>query len=191
MIAHSFGSVIALKLAELLENKGKSGRITFIDGAPLFLMALAAQFSKVQTDEALHHLVLANIFSTLSTQDEKFINECFSQPTWEEKVKLTTSSIDALKLYRKEYLELMMHALLNRMKIVLKTDIKVCSTKRTDATLIRPTTASVADISESYDLDVNFKEKVDVKYLEGNHFSILENPNLVDYLNNLHSTLEK
>lgn len=181
-----------MKLAEILERKGKSGRITFIDGAPALLKAIVSEYIKEQNDEAVQQGALLAIFSVISkASDDKFIAKCFKAPTWDEKVVALSSNEEALRLYGKEYLALMIHAIFNRIKIVLKSDVKICSAKRTVGTLIRPTTASVNSISESYDLDVNFEEKLDVKYLEGNHFSILENPELVDNLNDLHSMIEK
>lgn len=191
MIAHSYGSFNALKIAELLERNGKSGMITFIDGSPALLKAIAMGNSKSISDEEIQQRVLAISFAAIhSKADESFVKECFCQPTWSGKVEKAATSPEIQRNYSKEYLTMILNAIFNRTKIILKSDLKVCSTSRTKATLIRPTTASVVNISENYDLDVNFKDKVEVKYLEGNHFSILENPELVENLNALHSLLE-
>lgn len=192
MIAHSYGSFVALKLAELLEKRGKSGRITFIDGAPAMLKTVASETYKAQTEEEIQNAVLAFSFTVLfKTIDETFVKECLCQPTWKEKVEKATSHQEAQKAYNKDYLELMLNAIVKRVQIMLSSDIKLCSAERTQATLIRPTKATLSNATECYDLDVNFKDKVDVKYLEGDHFSVLENPEMIATLNNLHSLLEQ
>lgn len=192
MIAHSYGSYVALKLAEKLEAEGKYGVITFLDGAPTLIRALASDHYKNSNDEAsIQNSVIIYIFSNVfGTVDDNFVNKVSSLGTWNEKVDLILEFTNMQKQYGKEYLRSILNALVNRVKIIMTTDVKISSLKSTLATLVRPTIASVKNISENYDLDVNFKEKVDVMYLEGNHFSLLENPLLLETLNNVHSTLE-
>lgn len=183
---------MALSLAEKLEKQGKTGHITFIDGAPLLVKTLAQERYKINTDEAIQNSVIAHIFQNVfSNIDDDFVKDVFTQPTWNDKIERIIEFADSQKLYGKEYLKLMMHALVNRIKIILNTDIKICNVDSSTSTLIRPTTPSVANISENYDLDVNFKRKVDVIYLEGNHFTVLENPLLLEKLHELHFAIGK
>lgn len=109
-----------------------------------------------------------------------------NQPTWPEKVNKLAEFSQEAKVYTKEYLKLMLNALVNRIKLILNTDTKISSISNSTAILIRPTIASVSNISEDYELSENFKVKLDVLRLEGNHFSILENPILIETLNKHH-----
>lgn len=118
------------------------------------------------------------------------MKDVFSQTTFNDKANRLVEISSGKQIYGKDYLKLMLIALINRIKIILNTSIKISSISHSTATLLRPTTASVANISESYDLDVNFKEKVKVKFLDGNHFTILENPELLEIINQIHSELE-
>jgi fatty acid synthase, animal type len=191
LVAHSYGSYLALKIAEKLESIGKTGHITFIDGAPLFIKTLAVEHYKVTTDEELQNSVIAQIFATVFTNlEEDYVKEVFNQPTWQDKVNKVVEFNTVQKVYGTEYLKLMLNAMVNRIKIILSSDTKISSIKKCSATLLRPNTASVANINETYDLDENFKNKVDVIYLDGTHFSILENPKLIEELNSLHNQLE-
>jgi len=93
-------------------------------------------------------------------------------------------------VYGKENLRLMLNASFNRSKIVLSTDSKLSSLANTKATLIRPTVPFFsASIDEKYELQSNFKEKVELTYLEGKHFTILENPELLRILHGIHAML--
>lgn len=192
MIAHSYGSYVALKLAETLEAEGKSGVISFLDGAPALIRALTSEHYKVVTDDAIQNSIIIYSYSTIfGTIDEEFVTKVLSLKTWNEKVEYCLEFSNNQKQYGKEYLRNILHALINRVKIVMTTDIKISSLSNTTAKLIRPTVASVKNIKEDYNLDVNFNDPVDVSYLEGNHFSILENPLLLETLNNIHSKIEK
>lgn len=193
LIAHSFGSYIALKLAEKLESLGKAGHITFIDGAPAFLKALTVEHIKERTDiEYVQNVVLGNILANTlrDVVDDEFILQVFKQPTWAEKTNMLADYPKFLNLYGKEYSNAIMNALVNRIRLVLMADTTISSLTNTTALLVRPITVSVINISENYDLDVNFKEgHVDVNYLDGDHFSILENPKLMETVNQLHASI--
>lgn len=192
LIAHSFGSYLALKIAAKLESLGKVGQVTFIDGAPVFIKTLTLEQYKVNTDEAIQNSVIAQIFSNVfSNLDDEFVKEVFTQPTWQDKVnKIVEFSTDQ-KVYGKEYLKLMLNAMVNRIKIILTTETIESCIDGCSVALLRPTTASVTTINETYELDKSFKNKVEVIYFDGNHFTILENPKVVEQLNVLHSELEK
>ena len=128
--------------------------------------------------------ICSNIFTSL---DEKFIRELLAYKTWQEKVEKLINLDQSV--YGKEYLKLTANAIFNRIKIVFNSETMKCSKLNSTSTLVRPIGASITNIDEAYDLDDNFKKKVKVAYLDGNHFSILENPNLVELLNLLHSDL--
>lgn len=193
LIAHSFGSYIALKLAEKLESLGKTGHITFIDGAPVFLKALTVEQFKERTDiEYVRNLVLGNIVSNTlrDVVDDEFILQVFKQKTWAEQINMLADYPKFLNLYGKEYSNAVMNALANRIRLVLTTDTTISSLSNTSALLLRPITASVINISENYDLHANFKKGlVDVNYLDGDHFSILSNPLLMETVNKLHASI--
>lgn len=187
LIAHSFGSFFALKLAEKLESQGKSGTITFIDGAPIYLKMLTA--GRYQTDDQLQNDII-DFITAGSMKGVLDLQSVSASLTWDEKIKHVLSFITDQQKYGKDYLRLLLHAVFNRMKIALYTDAKISSLEKTKSILIRPKVAWIPNINEHYDLQVNFKEKVRLSYLDGTHFTILENPMLLDTLNQIHSEIE-
>jgi hypothetical protein len=174
----------------LLEREGKIGHVTFIDGAPNLIKTLATEHYKVHTDEAIQESVIGHIFSSVfSNLDDDFIKDVLSQTSWLDRCNKIVELASVQGIYGKDFMKLMLNALVNRIKIILNTDIKVSSINNSKGTLLRPTLASVTTIAENYDLHVNFKENIDVKYFDGNHFSILENPKLWETLNQIHLSL--
>lgn len=163
-----------------------------IDGAPSFIKTLALEHYKVHTDEAIQDSVVAHIFSNVfANLDDDVIRDVFSQTNWIEKSKKVVEFANMKGMYGKDYMMLMLNALVNRVKIILNTDIKISSITNSKATLLRPTVASVTTIAENYDLNLNFKQDIEVKYFEGNHFTILENPKLLQTINEIHANLPK
>lgn len=186
IISHSFSTFLALKIAEKLESLGKTGHISSIDGSPSFIKKLV--MLQFKTEDVIQNLLVVLICSNIFTiLDETFIKEVLAYKTWEEKVEKLTS-LDQ-NVYGKEYLKLMANALFNRVKTVFNSETLKISKLKSTSMLIRPNSASLTNIDEAYDLDENFKKKVKVTFLDGNHFSILENPSLIELLNLLHSEL--
>lgn len=191
LIAHSYGSYIALKLAEKLESGGKAGRITFVDAAPALIKNMLLARHEHSTDEQIQNSVIETLVLSVWDNNPIDVKSVLSLPTWDEKVNQVLMFVADQQLYGKEYLRLMFNALLNRVKVVLSNDLKITSLTKSKATLIRPNIPWVLNINEKYDLQLNFKEEVKLLFLDGNHFTILENPLLLDTLNKIHSEFEK
>lgn len=189
-IVHSFGSYIALKLAEKLEANGKTGEITFIDAAPALLKSYSLTRYKNSSDEQIQNNIIENLTLVVwgRSIDVKPITTLL---TWEEKINQILAHVTDQQIYGKEYLRLILNALFNRTKIVLNTDTKISSLTKSQATLIRPSIPfSPEDIDEKYELQLNFKENVELMYLEGNHFTVLDNPLLLKILSKTYSKLK-
>lgn len=61
---------------------------------------------------------------------------------------------------------------------------------RSPIVLIRPTDAIVSDIDEDYELPRCTEGLVTLKFIDGNHQSILENPKLVEIINEMNPNLD-
>lgn len=182
---------MALKYAEKLERIGKTGHVTFIDGAPVMTRIFAQQHYKEHSEEYIRNHFVGNLLTSLLTkQNSEYVNNVLDLPTWDEKINAVVEIISSQNIYSKEYLMLMLNALVNRTRMILNLPDKLCMLETTTATLIRPVTSAVGDLKENYELDLNFKTDVEVKCVEGNHFSILESPQVLEILNKIHSSLE-
>lgn len=175
----------------MLENDGKFGSVTLIDAAPALVKGkFCIRYTNNQfTDELLQKDIIQFLVSALC-ENSIDVDSTIKFSTWEENVEQALTLLTNQKVFGKEYLRLMMNALLNRLKIISSADIKLSSANKSKATLIRPNTPWVPDIDEKYDLQPYFKETVDLIYIDGNHFTILENPSLLGILNKIHSELE-
>lgn len=194
LVGYSFGAFITLEMAYLLEQTGMKGQVVLIDGAPAFLKKLAiGQLSADYTDEHIQIILVTGIIRVIFPEEnpEDLYNKIAMIPTWELRVdKLVELSADQ-NLYSVEYLRQMTEALYNRIRVTMHYgEDSTIKKMQSSITLIRPTEVSVVDIDEDYELCKYTTGVVNLKFIEGNHISILDNPKLPLILNELNPDLE-
>lgn len=191
IIAHSFGTIIALKLAEILEAQGKTGQLTLIDGSPQFIKLFSAEFMKAGTTEAdMQNLLLAHLISNVfSTISDNIKLEIMRQSTWPAKTAMLMEHSIKQNMYGEIYLTTVINGVVNRMLIASQVKPEEKNTLRSKATLIRASIAPFANITDDYDLGGFFTNELDLFFVEGDHSSILQNSVLFDFLNKIHSSI--
>lgn len=193
LVAHSFGTITALKIASMLEKRGKSGHIILIDGSPHHIHRLADGLSRtVQSGDQENDLILIIVAYFCSTHD--IASKLVSCNSLSAKMELVSDFILAeCKInYSKQYLCKMIGALLSRLKLVMKFDFEkdemagiLDKPLKASITLVKPTQASCIDIAEDYHLSKFTEQNVNIKYLDGNHLTVLENTELINILNEI------
>lgn len=190
-VGYSFGSYITLELARLFEQDGMKGHIVLIDGAPKFLKQLSiATLGTAQeiTDNAIQ-LMLINVicFKVFPNEnpDEIFMTLC-ELKTWPEKInRLVEFGIKANVEYSEQYLRDMLDALFIRLKMVFTYEHDSNVKLKSSITLVRPTEVAVVDIDEDYELSKITEGSVSLKFVEGNHTTMLDNDKLSDIINDV------
>lgn len=195
IIGYSFGTLIAIYLAQLLEQSGKFGRLLLIDGAPVYLKRLEVAITKsTSKDENSEDMLIMLVFFNLCSgeQTEKFIVQLQECDTWSKKMELLHSYLpDAVKSeYSTPYLNKILAAMSNRLKALSKLDVdgdaadKIVKLK-SPVTLIRPTQASFTDIPDDYELSKLAEQPIDVRYVRGNHWSVLEGEEIANIIDEI------
>lgn len=188
IIGYSFGALLSLKIAKILESQGKTGNIVFVDGAPKFVKALNLKhFPGEITDDIIESAVLMNTIATMFPDNiSENARQVFLKPSWETRsAKLMALSKDK-KPYSDEFGIMMLNSLFNRLKLAGSIDLQDYSMlHKASITLIKPTKLSVPNLEEDYDLKCYSSNSVDVRTVEGNHATILENPALFEMLNKI------
>lgn len=200
IVGHSFGSLIALKIASYLEKHGKIGNVVLIDGSPKYLVKLLQGIRRntSQTDNIENDLILI-LFTQLSSVDhlDDFVKKLSNCDNLSNKINLIMEYVsnEFRANYSVEHLQNIAVAVFNRLKLLVELDAQMNETNELTAiidrklksqiTLIRPTQTSIADISENYDLHKYSECAVNVKYLDGNHLTVIENIELSKTLNEI------
>lgn len=189
LIAHSFGSLIALKIAKLFEENGRNcGQVIHLDGSPQYIHRLAHKmFSNHENDEKLRSgisMVLFDIFHKFV--DESIVKEAFlSHDKWEEKyMALIKAANGKIPLEVDHVLSNILNAVINRFKMCLHTKEESFSRlESTRVSLIKATKSSINGIHQDYGLARYCSSPLKIHVVDGDHVTILSNPELTKIIN--------
>lgn len=188
VIGYSFGALVAIEVARILEISGLSGHILCIDGSPVFLKKLVLKSIKADhfSLRKLENLILDNIASTcLPTLNLETFNErLFMLDDWQPKIQslIDLLAVSECKIIEKYLLEAVT-GFYNRS--VATFFYSITNRIQSDVTLVRPTEASITDIDDMYELHSHTEGTVSLKYVEGNHHSVLESSSLANIVNKI------
>jgi len=76
IVGHSFGSLIAIELARLLEAKNFRGRLILIDGAPDQLKFMVKQMFDFSLQHELENIILVYLLEMYYTFDKELVSQC-------------------------------------------------------------------------------------------------------------------
>lgn len=197
IIAHSFGALIALEIARILEASGQNGHILLIDVAPVFLNRLALGLMKAVSNEPsnnLENILIITIFHKCANKkSDVFLKQLTQKPTWQSKIDLLLEFLpaDVKNTYSETYLRKIILAILNRVRAVLKYELaqnadggQTTRPKlKSQITLVRPSMSAFKDIENDYELSKVTEEEVAVRIVSGDHFKMLENDEIIGVIN--------
>lgn len=188
MIAHSFGSLLALKLAETLEFNNKFGKIVMVDGSPLFLKLLNESLSPVDTpDEA----ILQEILETLIRMDfpsshTEVMKKALTGANWDDRLESFLKFNSETSVERKYSRETIV-GLFNRLKMGRVLDeASFSALSRTKISLVLPSEKLITDITADYGLSWISSETVESVTMKGNHVSILKSMEVIKFVRSLY-----
>lgn len=189
IIGYSFGAVIALKLAHALETKGRVGKLVLIDGSFELMKALAANLLPLShTDSDLHKMVLTMIIELAFPEKkaemlEKVFAPNATEQTYVEFLKFAQST----RMYSDGFVHKMFLSIFSRIKILQKfnqTETDVPAFSATTLALVKPSVPTVQSLNEFFGMRTLTSSKIHVDTVEGNHSTILDNPQLAEVLKN-------
>lgn len=191
VVGYSFGSLIALELAKLLENRGLRGKVLLIDGAPTFLKKLVVdQMPVAQSDEAVQNVLINGIMRTVYPEEKVDVMQIMkNNSTWELRLEKLLELAADQYVYSTDYLRTMANCLFQRIKMVIDYQDNEHQIIKSPVTLVRPTEISIVDVDDDYGLHKLTCGTMNVKYIEGNHLTMLENPKLIQIINELNPEL--
>lgn len=190
LIAHSFGANVALQLSRALESVGLSGRVLLIDGHPLLVkqMGTAAFDGKEPTIENTTDLIMQQIFSFMFPEmpSNVILDVLRKHKTVEGKITaFDTPTQKRFSRTNEQMLELI-GGIRNRIKMALDAPDNFGERIGSPITLVRPAAGSSADLDEKNQLACYTKGQVDIKFVEGTHFTMLENDELLKFINDVY-----
>ncbi|XP_031329996.1 fatty acid synthase-like [Photinus pyralis] len=188
LVAYSYGCVVALELASILEVRGLIGKVVLIDGAPEMLKKLIkVQYpSEHEPEASLETAVLFNLITSYVPMEATIGHrETVRQlQTLEERVEYLLEAIPEGIPHSKEYQRRVAIAICEKTKSVYNYEAKFPKLK-SEVTLINPNESPFVNYDEDYGLQKLCEKPVQVHTVEGTHMTIVENPELADYINKI------
>lgn len=185
IVGYSLGSIIALKLAKELELRGMKGRLALIDGSPLLIGQIAKVMAPVPTDDIIQNSILLTCMQLVTPDEyiEQSVN-VMTKPNWNAKLDAFINVAKKKMIYSEDYGRKMITSLISNVKLSLnaeKVDFDTLDT--TPISLFKADLSMIKDIDEYYGLKKYGKLNIELNVIDGNHYSILSNGQLVDRLN--------
>lgn len=194
LIGYSYGTLITFELARILEDAGYSGHILLLDGSPTFLKKLCVgTFGENPQDEDIQVMLFSSIVHQIFPEEsnENIAADFIKLPGWDKKMARFLEFTEKQNMYSKEYGQRTILAMYNRIKMVSNLDVNSVKPIKTSITLVRPSDVSVVDIDEDYDLSKFTSGKISLKFVEGDHTSMLDSPKLSQVINDVDPNMQE
>ncbi|XP_072763442.1 fatty acid synthase-like [Anoplolepis gracilipes] len=186
IVGYSFGSLIAIELARLLEAKNFSGRLILIDGAPDQIKYWFEKFFHYTSEPKLQNdilLYLAKLY--LDSNNEMPVLELNNCSTWEEKVDLLSVHISKEINISEETVEnqkLLWSTIYDH--IIAIQDYNITSLPRLKSSIILlKSTLSLTFPEEDYGLHKITESAVQIYYIKGTHFTMMHDDKIASFIN--------
>ncbi|XP_045453923.1 fatty acid synthase-like [Melitaea cinxia] len=184
LLGYSFGTLLVLKLAQILESEGHSGRVFCIDGSPEFLKELTISKFFSKNDIQLQNRLICYTIDIVAPNNivtNTLMDELKDIESYDERIKYGIKACPAQEIYSDKFLESVTKAFYNRAKIVLsQNEIKKI---KAPIVLIRPKEIPFSGLKETYGLDGFTDSHVTVHLLEENHITIIDSKECADIIN--------
>lgn len=185
IVSHSYGSLLTIELARLLERSGKTGKIIILDGGPAILRHM---FNRHILDGNIYDIVLLqlalNIFPSELAKNElkQELDQCKSD---DEKIqKFIEKSKHTIKTMDEKRIQRIIEGIANRIKSVENMEyFKLLPKIESTILLLRPLIGRIQGIAEDYELSMCTNGSITIDYIDGDHDTILNNPTLVSLIN--------
>lgn len=188
LIGHSFGAALSHQFAKILEAHDKSGRIILVDGSPEFVNRLASKMMSERTEQGLKETVSSVLFNMFAPLAKPNIAQAAFEKhdNWTARTK---SLVEMSKEFPFDYellKNLFVMSFVNRCYISEKIQIEdFCALKSSTISLVKSTVPAVVGLSADYGLSQYACGDVKVKSVDGDHVTILLNPDLAESIRKL------
>lgn len=188
LVGYSFGAIVALQLAQLMERSGKEGRVVLIDGSPIYLQKFFVSMAATDTRTGIEDMLIMLLFFNLTRANQTY--DFIDQLRYAESLKKKTNLLlryfpeTLASEYSTEYLGNIITAMANRLSIIFQAnhtdDMQQFVKLKSLITLVRPAHVSIADIPKDYGLEKYAEQPIDVRVVSGNYLKILSSDEVAE-----------
>lgn len=182
-----------MEIVRRLEASNKQGNLIFIDTSPSYIRKLLLNFidSSDSIDKNLQIKLASSIANQIVPTEElqKLAHKMSKHQLWPNKLDEIANIAASVNYNFNPSLRLKCTGLYKRLKAILQTSWLDQFKIKSPITLIRSHTV-IDDIEEDYGLNRSTEGKITIKFINGNHQTILQNPELGKLINQLDPNLQ-
>ncbi|CAG9820290.1 unnamed protein product [Phaedon cochleariae] len=178
IIAYSFGSIVALEAAHILESKGYVGNIAVVDGSPVMFKQVLIDLDcfSPESERLLQTIILCNLLalyisSEVISQQKESIYRCES---WDERLDVCVRIMGDKSSYDIDYQKSVATGIYDRTRCLMNYTPSYAKVK-SKVKLFCATNKSFSYPEEDYGLSGICEHPVEVESFDGSHNSILDN----------------
>ncbi|XP_062548544.1 fatty acid synthase-like [Armigeres subalbatus] len=185
IIAYSFGSLIGIEIARYLQSKGVRGELVLLDGAPKYLKYWSLkQLHNNPSDEEVQKLISLVLIAMILPDDRsETAMSILKISSFDNQIEKLIELGAEQSEYSPDYTRGMASALCRRVKMAALLNLDEDQPLDLPITLVRPTEQPFTDIEDNYGLSSYTTGEITLRVVEGNHASMLDNPDLVEIIN--------
>lgn len=190
IVGYSVGTILGIEIAKELEKIGLRGKLTLIDGSPLLFKKFLAKSIRLyeSCSVAEENAILSHMMQSLWGNEQgkiAFDAKLRKQTSFNEKVDLCIENLTK-KNYSSDYLKAMLTSIYNRLNLLITAEVSPEPKLKCPITLVRVKQSLFIDIADDYELSQYSKyNKIDLNYVDGDHYSCLSKPGLIDIINKI------
>ncbi|GAB1860823.1 Fatty acid synthase [Camponotus japonicus] len=185
IVGYSFGSVVAIDLVRRLEAINFKGRLVLIDGAPEQVRLMCEHYIPSSNDVELQINILIFILEIYEAgSSEKVLMILKECKTWKERFDIFAKHFLAINtLLSPVNLKTLCTTVYKHLVAIRQYDPSTLSPIKSPIMLLKATLSPVYKIEEDYGLHKITRNKVEIYYIEGDHFTILRNKKVAAAIN--------
>ncbi|XP_077295534.1 fatty acid synthase-like [Arctopsyche grandis] len=186
LLGYSFGVVIALEVANILEKEGHIGRVFCVDGSPDVLKKIGKANLNTSKLNVMQDTFLCHIMDLLAPKMDKkpLYTSLLAADTWDNKVESFIKYVPESVKYSKHYQKGAVRAVFGRVLSILAYDGTVSYKLKSQVILLRTKDFPIGVVTdEQYCLQKYVEQPIQTHLLEGNHVTILENKDCANIIN--------
>lgn len=182
-----------MEIVRRLETSKKQGHVIFVDTSPSFVRKLVLNYidSSDSLDKNLQIKLATTIVNEIvPTMDIKeFASNMSQHQSWPDKLNQIAKTAQSVNYDFNQSVRLKCTGLYRRLKAILQTSWLEHFKIKSPITLIR-CNATIDDMEEDYGLSRCTEGKISIKCINGNHQTILQNPELWKLINQLDPNIQ-
>ncbi|XP_077295535.1 fatty acid synthase-like [Arctopsyche grandis] len=186
LLGYSFGVLIALEVANILEKEGYIGCLFCVDGSPDVLTKMSKANLDTSKMNIMQDTYLCHIMDLVAPKmDKKPLYTALSViNTWDNKVECFLQHVPESVKYSKQYQKGVAKAVFARVLSILAYDDTVSYRLKSQVILLRTKDFPIGVVTdEQYCLQKYAQQPIQMHLLEGNHGTILENKDCANIIN--------